>query len=213
MYMVHKHTCMSCAISISVCMIVSDTVTDTLCYVVFATTFLHSRQRLEVMWRRRRRPSLGPGPSVSGEGNLQLLPLPRSVRGGGGGGREGGRGGRKMQRGTEMHFIVPLPHIHTHTHNTHTHRQTLFFYPSNILPPISLSHCSPRRRSNSRLNSQSVSTMSSQSTSKASMTGENMVCVYMYSIQCIYIYTKAGTSHLCDGSTHSSGCMVNGSNA
>ena len=24
---------------------------------------------------------------------------------------------------------------------------------------------------------------------------------------------KAGTSHLCDGSTHSSGCVVNGSNA
>ena len=24
---------------------------------------------------------------------------------------------------------------------------------------------------------------------------------------------KAGTSHLCDGSAHSSGCMVNGSNA
>ena len=24
---------------------------------------------------------------------------------------------------------------------------------------------------------------------------------------------KAGTSHLCDGSTHSSGCTVNGSNA
>ena len=24
---------------------------------------------------------------------------------------------------------------------------------------------------------------------------------------------KAGTSHLCDGSTHSSGCMVNGPNA
>ena len=76
-------------------MIVSDTVTDTLCYVVFATTFLLSRQRLEVMGRRR--PSLGPGPSVSGEGNLQLLPLPRSVRGGRegggseGGGREGGR--------------------------------------------------------------------------------------------------------------------------
>ena len=90
MYMVHKHTCMSCAISISVCMIVSDTVTDTLCYVVFATTFLLSRQRLEVMWRRRRRPSLGPGPSVSGEGNLQLLPLPRSVRGGREGGREEG---------------------------------------------------------------------------------------------------------------------------
>ena len=28
-----------------------------------------------------------------------------------------------------------------------------------------------------------------------------------------YLCGKAGTSHLCDGSTHSSGCVVNGSNA
>ena len=27
------------------------------------------------------------------------------------------------------------------------------------------------------------------------------------------LYGKAGTSHLCDGSAHSSGCVVNGSNA
>ena len=26
------------------------------------------------------------------------------------------------------------------------------------------------------------------------------------------LYGKAGTSHLCDGSAHSSGCVVNGSN-
>ena len=103
-----------------------------------------------------------------------------------GGGREGGGVGEKCREGRRCTLVSHYhTYTHTHTHNTHTHRQTLFFYPSNLLPPISLSHCSPRRRSNSRLNSQSVSTMSSQSTLKASMTGENMVCIY--SVQCIYI--------------------------
>ena len=38
------------------------------------------------------------------------------------------------------------------------------------------------------------------------------VCTEEYEVV-YYLCGKAGTSHLCDGSAHSSGCVVNGSNS
>ena len=40
---------------------------------------------------------------------------------------------------------------------------------------------------------------------------DELLCSYMHELGCLC--GKAGTSHLCDGSAHSSGCVVNGSNA